>query len=195
MTKRNSTKVISIIAGVMCVVLFVGALTVLFDETDNLTTSPGSIYVEVDGERISKNKEDHIIVYGNEYRFDVGYTLEKNTHKEKFFVDIVPNITEETSFDFIVGDDIFAYEGVTDLEDAFNLKVYDGYFTIHPTKDLSEAIQDIFPDKEISGVPGTINSNISYYKIIVSNENKTKRLEITFQLAGRVMLDRYEVIF
>lgn len=195
MTKRKSTKIISIIAGVMCLVLFVGALTVLFEETDHLSTSPGTLYVEVEGERISKNKEDHIVFYGNEYRFDVGYTLNMTSSEEKFYVDIVPNITDETSFDFMVGDEIFAYEGIVSFEEAFELNVYDDYFTIHPKKDLSEAIQDIFPDKVVSGVPVTVNSDISYYKIVVSNENKTKQLEITFQLAGRVILDKYEVIF
>ena len=195
MTKRKSTKIISIIAGVMCLVLFVGALTVLFDETDHLSTSPGTIYVEVEGERISKNKEDYIVVYGNEYKFYVGYTLDIGSQEEKYLVDIVPNITETTSFDFTVGEEIYAYEGITSLEEAFELLVYENYFTIHPTKDLPNVIQELFPDEQISGVPSTVNSDISYYKIIVSNENKTKQLEITFQLAGRVMLDRYEVIF
>lgn len=194
MVKRKVTIITKIVAGVLLLVLFVGAMNYIFKETDNLTI-PGTFYVEVDGERISNNKNDYVVLYGNEYRFDVGYAMDMGTSDDVFIVEIVPNISDETSFDFMVGNEIFAYEGLNDLSAGFNLKIYDGYFTIHPTMELENIIQTAFPDKTVSGIPGSVNSEISYYKLIISNEDRTSILEITFQLAGRIILDKYEVMF
>ena len=176
-------------------VLFVGSLTFLLKETDNLTTNPGALYVEVDGQRITSNKDDQAIAYGTEYRFDVGYALDINSQKKEYTVTILPNVTDKTSFDFKVGNDLYAYEGINDLNQGFNVKIYDDYFTIKATSDLPDMIKGIFPNATITGVPDTINSEISYYKIIISSKDKSQSLEITFHLVGNLILDKYEVIF
>lgn len=195
MAKRNGTKIATVISSILLLVLFVGMLTFLLKETDNLTTNPGALYVEVDGERISSNKDDQAISYGKEYRFDVGYALDIDSQKKEYTVSIVPNVTDDTSFDFKVNNDLYAYEGINDLNQGFNVQVYDDYFTIRATTDLSEIIKGIFPNATISGVPDTINSEISYYKIIISSKDKSQSLEITFHLVGNLILDKYEVIF
>lgn len=195
MAKRNGTKIATVISSILLLVLFVGMLTVLLKETNNLTTSPGALYVEVDGERISSNKDDQAISYGKEYRFDVGYALDIDSQKKEYTVSIVPNVTDDTSFDFKVNNDLYAYEGINDLNQGFNVQVYDDYFTIRATTDLPEIIKGIFPNATVSGVPNTINSEISYYKIIISSKDKSQSLEITFHLVGNLILDKYEVIF
>ena len=195
MAKRNGTKIATVISSILLLVLFVGMLTFLLKETDNLTTNPGALYVEVDGERISSNKDDQAISYGKEYRFDVGYALDIDSQKKEYTVSIVPNVTDDTSFDFKVNNDLYAYEGINDLNQGFNVQVYDDYFTIRATTDLPEIIKGIFPNAAISGVPDTINSEISYYKIIISSKDKSQSLEITFHLVGNLILDKYEVIF
>lgn len=195
MAKRNGTKIATVISSILLLVLFVGMLTFLLKETNNLTTSPGALYVEVDGERISSNKDDQAISYGKEYRFDVGYALDIDSQKKEYTVSIVPNVTNDTSFDFKVNNDLYAYEGINDLNQGFNVQIYDDYFTIRATTDLPEIIKGIFPNATISGVPDTINSEISYYKIIISSKDKSQSLEITFHLVGNLILDKYEVIF
>ena len=195
MAKRNGTKIATVISSILLLVLFVGMLTFLLKETDNLITNPGALYVEVDGERISSNKDDQAISYGKEYRFDVGYALDIDSQKKEYTVSIVPNVTNDTSFDFKVNNDLYAYEGINDLNQGFNVQVYDDYFTIRATTDLPEIIKGIFPNATISGVPDTINSKISYYKIIISSKDKSQSLEITFHLVGNLILDKYEVIF
>lgn len=195
MAKRNGTKIATVISSILLLVLFVGMLTFLLKETDNLTTNPGALYVEVDGERISSNKDDQAISYGKEYRFDVGYALDIDSQKKEYTVSIVPNVTNDTTFDFKVNNDLYAYEGINDLNQGFNVQVYDDYFTIRATTDLPEIIKGIFPNATISGVPDTINSEISYYKIIISSKDKSQSLEITFHLVGNLILDKYEVIF
>ena len=195
MAKRNGTKIATVISSILLLVLFVGMLTFLLKETDNLTTNPGALYVEVDGERISSNKDDQAISYGKEYRFDVGYALDIDSQKKEYTVSIVPNVTNDTSFDFKVNNDLYAYEGINDLNQGFNVQVYDDYFTIKATSDLPEIVKGIFPNATVSGVPNTINSEISYYKIIISSKDKSQSLEITFHLVGNLILDKYEVIF
>ena len=195
MAKRNGTKIATVISSILLLVLFVGMLTFLLKETDNLTTNPGALYVEVDGERISSNKDDQAISYGKEYRFDVGYALDIDSQKKEYTVSIVPNVTDDTSFDFKVNNDLYAYEGINDLNQGFNVQIYDDYFTIKATSDLPEIVKGIFPNATVSGVPNTINSEISYYKIIISSKDKSQSLEITFHLVGNLILDKYEVIF
>lgn len=195
MSKRKSTKIATVISSILLLVLFVGMLTFLLKETNNLTTNPGAIYVEVDGERISSNKDDQAIAYGTEYRFDVGFALDINSQKKEYTVSIVPNVTEATSFDFKVGDDLYAYEGINDLNQGFNVQIYDDYFTIKATSDLSGMIGGMFPNATISGVPTTVNSEISYYKMIISSKDKSQSIAITFHLSCNVILDKYEVIF
>jgi len=195
MAKRNGTKIATVISSILLLVLFVGMLTFLLKETNNLTTNPGALYVEVDGERISSNKDDQAISYGKEYRFDVGYALDIDSQKKEYTVSIVPNVTNDTSFDFKVNNDLYAYEGINDLNQGFNVQIYDDYFTIKATSDLPEIVKGIFPNATVSGVPNTINSEISYYKIIISSKDKSQSLEITFHLVGNLILDKYEVIF
>lgn len=195
MAKRNGTKIATVISSILLLVLFVGMLTFLLKETNNLTTNPGALYVEVDGERISSNKDDQAISYGKEYRFDVGYALDIDSQKKEYTVFIVPNVTNDTSFDFKVNNDLYAYEGINDLNQGFNVQIYDDYFTIKATSDLPEIVKGIFPNATVSGVPNTINSEISYYKIIISSKDKSQSLEITFHLVGNLILDKYEVIF
>ena len=195
MAKRNGTKIATVISSILLLVLFVGMLTFLLKETNNLTTNPGALYVEVDGERISSNKDDQAISYGKEYRFDVGYALDIDSQKKEYTVSIVPNVTDDTSFDFKVNNDLYAYEGINDLNQGFNVQIYDDYFTIKATSDLPEIVKGIFPNATVSGVPDTINSEISYYKIIISSKDKSQSLEITFHLVGNLILDKYEVIF
>ena len=195
MAKRNGTKIATVISSILLLVLFVGMLTFLLKETNNLTTNPGALYVEVDGERISSNKDDQAISYGKEYRFDVGYALDIDSQKKEYTVSIVPNVTDDTSFDFKVNNDLYSYEGINDLNQGFNVQIYDDYFTIKATSDLPEIVKGIFPNATISGVPNTINSEISYYKIIISSKDKSQSLEITFHLVGNLILDKYEVIF
>ena len=195
MAKRNGTKIATVISSILLLVLFVGMLTFLLKETNNLTTNPGALYVEVDGERISSNKDDQAISYGKEYRFDVGYALDIDSQKKEYTVSIVPNVTNDTTFDFKVNNDLYAYEGINDLNQGFNVQIYDDYFTIKATSDLPEIVKGIFPNATISGVPDTINSEISYYKIIISSKDKSQSLEITFHLVGNLILDKYEVIF
>lgn len=195
MTKRKSTTIATVISTILLLVLFVGSLTFLLKETDNLTTNPGSLYVEVDGQRITSNKDDQAIAYGTEYRFDVGYALDINSQKKEYTVTILPNVTDKTSFDFKVGNDLYAYEGINDLNQGFNVKIYDDYFTIKATSDLPDMIKGIFPNATITGVPDTINTEISYYKMIISSKDKSQSITITFHLFGNVILDKYEVIF
>ena len=195
MTKRKSTTIVTVISTILLLVLFVGSLTFLLKETDNLTTNPGALYVEVDGQRITSNKDDQAIAYGTEYRFDVGYALDINSQKKEYTVTILPNVTDKTSFDFKVGNDLYAYEGVNDLNQGFNVKIYDDYFTIKATSDLPDMIKGIFPNATITGVPDTINTEISYYKMIISSKDKSQSITITFHLFGNVILDKYEVIF
>lgn len=195
MAKRKSTKIATVISSILLLVLFVGTLTFLFKETDNLTTNPGTLYVEVDGQRISSNKDDQAISFGAEYRFDVGYALNINSQKKEYTVSVVPNVTDDTSFDFKVDNDLYAYEGIKDLSQWFNVKVYDDYFTLKAICDLPEMIQGIFPSATVMGVPTTINTEKSYYKMIISSKDKSQTLVITFHLFGKVILDKYEVIF
>lgn len=195
MTKRKSTTIATVISTILLLVLFVGSLTFLLKETDNLTTNPGALYVEVDGQRITSNKDDQAIAYGTEYRFDVGYALDINSQKKEYTVTILPNVTDKTSFDFKVGNDLYAYEGINDLNQGFNVKIYDDYFTIKATSDLPDMIKGIFPNATITGVPDTINTEISYYKMIISSKDKSQSITITFHLFGNVILDKYEVIF
>ena len=75
------------------------------------------------------------------------------------------------------------------------MEIYDDYFTIKATSDLPDMIKGIFPNATITGVPDTINTEISYYKMIISSKDKSQSITITFHLFGNVILDKYEVIF
>ena len=195
MAKRKSTKIASVIAIVLLLVLFVGGVSILFKETDNFNTSLGSLYVEIDGVRITADKDNHVIFYGQECRVNVGYTLAFDEKEKGYEVCVVPNATGATDFDFLVGDDLFAYSGIDDLSEGFNLQKYEDFFTIKATYDLPVMIKDIFNEDEVAGVPSTVNSNVPYYKMVISSEDKSQQIAITFQLASNVLLDKYEVIF
>ena len=139
------------------------------------------------------------IVVEDEYRFDVKYTfgfMQKKNEKLGYHVQIIPNITDETDFDFIVNGQNFKYSDEADLMQGFEITLYDDYFTLEANKDLSEILSDLHLGSPVTGVPSAIDSGINYFTLMIFSEDKSTKIAINFNLVAlKIFLSPDHIVF
>lgn len=138
MTKKN--KLVRLITSLLVVLLIIGSVGVILhflgigkdDITDILNPA---FRVEYDSE-VYKSDTENIIALPvkGKVRFEVKGT-------SSYTVDIVPNVTTETDFEYEVDGIKYKYGEEKSLSSAFDLKIYDGAFTIDT--DVSYALDNI----------------------------------------------------
>lgn len=197
-TRRRISTATNAIVAIFIVLLLLGVVGFFAFFTNNFTSDFKTFYVKVRGETILNDKEHYEISVNEEYRFDIGYTFGFFNKDQKlgYHVKIVPNITDETKFDFTINGEKYGYEGETDLTQGFDVKQYDDYFTITATKDLPDILQSMYPNKTLTDVPNAINSGQDYFMLLIYSEDETTRIAIKFELTIlRIILTPDKVVF
>lgn len=147
--------------------------------TNNFTTGFATFYIEYDGKTITADKGGYAFDLGEEYRIDVGYSLDfVNEEKLTYNVKVVPNITEETDFVIETGNDRYKFSDMGDLTEFFKIDCYDGYFTITAEKPLNGIIKAVYGDTAV-GTP-VVDGSIDYLTLVVSSEDGGKVINLGF---------------
>jgi hypothetical protein len=87
-----------------------------------------------------------------------------------YTVKIVPNVTDETDFEYYVGDNSYLFSGETSLTSVFDIETYDSYFTINCDNDysLSGVLSAIWGGRDDITVS---NPSFSPYKMVVTSSS------------------------
>lgn len=196
--QRISTATNAIIA-VLIVILLLGVVGFFAFFTNGFTSDFKTFYVNVRGKTIMNDTDGYEIVVEDEYRFDVKYTfgfMQKKNEKLGYHVQIIPNITDETDFDFIVNGQNFKYSDEADLMQGFEITLYDDYFTLEANKDLSEILSDLHLGSPVTGVPSAIDSGINYFTLMIFSEDKSTKIAINFNLVAlKIFLSPDHIVF
>ena len=135
-----------------------------------------------------------ILKTNTEYRFDCLYIFSKlfKNQNKGFKVKIVPNVTEDTKFEFEVDDVIYSYAGVKDLTRAFNIRQYDTYFTLILSNDSTVygILSSLYSGKTVT-LPENFDNSKAYYTLIVSSYNEI--VEYRFNLVLDFLPDGIEL--
>ena len=184
--KHTFDTIVKIVVWVVLAALLLGFVSFIARYTNNFTSDFKTFYVKFGDKTIMNDTAEVCIEKEVEYRFDVSYSLgflSKATNSD-FQVQIKPNITKEAEFEFTVDDEKCSYSDIKDLTAYFNVKCYDGYFTLVADKDLSMILQSMYPEKTLEGVPQALDSGKDYFLLEIANQDKSTRINIAFRLVS-----------
>lgn len=185
--KKNTGKsILSVVVWLLLVALLLGVVGFFARFTNNFTSGFSTFYVEFGDKQITNDKDSYVFEKDSEYRFDVGYSLAflNKDGKNGFSVQVLPNITDETNFEFTADDERYLYSDIKDLTACFNVRCYDSYFTLTADKDLPAIIQSLHQDKALSTIPTTIDGGKDYFLLVISNEDNSTSIRISFNLVS-----------
>lgn len=187
---------------VLLLLLVVGMIGFFALFTNGFTSDLKSFYVEFNGKKILTQNNNLALDCDKELRFDIKYTFDvfagKDSEPKGYSVQIVPNITAETNFDFTVDGQIYSFAGEKDLTSAFNIVEYDTYFTLNlpSTLTLQQVLQAVYGNAKTVTVDNA-KSNLKYYRLVITSYDGTVSYSIFFNpyyAVISVTLDKEEII-
>lgn len=187
METEKKNNFVAILSKLIILALVVIAFGFLFFRTDGFTTTK-SFYLKCDENKFISNANDFDILLNKEYKFEIVSEKDKILHKDsKYFVSVIPNITQSSTFSFKVDGENVKFDEVKSLSKGFIIKAYEDYFTLKAFEDLPDILKSIYPGKEVSDCPSTLDSGIPYFKLVVSNENN-ESVCVNFNLKHNVVI-------
>ena len=178
---RNKNNIIAtLLSGLILVLIVIGVVGYISIYTNNFTTDLKTFHLKIDGEKIINDIDNFEIELNKEYKFEVIDNFYIHTPLE---CTIVPNLDiDATKFEFYV-DNIyhqFCYE--ESLIKGFEIKVFQNYFILKASKDLTDILQLNYPNKNIQGCPNASNSGVNYFRLKVYSSDLSQTININFHL-------------
>lgn len=187
MSNKRSDSIISKISYTI-IVIFVGLLLLLFicffaKFTNGFTSSFATFYVEYDGKTIASDKPGYVFELGKKYDFKVGYTLGFLNNEEKTFsVEVIPNITDKTDFNYMLSSETHNFSSIKSLTSYFDIEGNENGFTFSASKTLEQMVAQ-YHNNDVIGVPAVNESSVDYLKLVISSEDNSQQINLTFNLA------------
>lgn len=160
---------LAILAGVIFFAVFTNGFKGDFKE----------FYVTVRGENeraeLVTESTDLDVYLCRKYRIEPKYIMNLLSKDKKldYSVTIAPNITEDTDFEFAVGDQSVKYSQVTDLSEVISIEKHDDYFVLEIDDDLPAMLKKLYRTDNVQGVPSVVDSYDPYITIrVYSDGNK-----------------------
>lgn len=181
MRKRAGSKItyIIIVVAVLAVLLLVGGFIARY--TNNFTSDFKTFYVEYGGKTITSDKTDIEFVRSEPNRINVGYSLGfLNKEKGNYSVEVLPNVTDETDFDYSVNGKNYKFSEITDFTEYYKIEKYDDYFTFTMWDDIDGILDMMYHGDNVAGIPDLKGTNL--LKLVIYNEDKTAKINIGFKL-------------
>lgn len=138
-----------------------------------LTNEKGDVYGSTDKVRLACDKET---------KFGVNYTFSDG---KSYSVQVLPNVTDETEFEYTVDGEAYKYSDIKDLTDVFKVRLYDDYFTVQMPEDMSQVMQVLYKDKDVELPDGIDLMTTPYFKLIVKSYNEKD--EVTIMLTRAII--------
>ena len=183
MSKRKSTNDFStILSSLIILLLVVGVVGFLFIYTENFTTPLKDFYVTCGNDDFISDRENFDIVVGKEYKFEITTNINVSGTEKKYIVSVVPNETSTTTFSYDVDGTQYNYVDIQSLAKGFSIVAYDDYFTLTARNDLPEILKFYHGTDTIENVPGAIDTDLPYFRLVVQSADLTETININFNL-------------
>lgn len=182
MKKRKSTNFSAILSSLFILLLVVGVVGFLFIYTENFTTPLKNFSVRCGNDDFIGDRENFNIVLGKEYKFEIKTNINLSGTEKKYIVSVVPNETSTTAFAFNVDGTAKNYGEIESLGKGFSLVAYDDYFLFTAYKDLPEILNMYYPTSTLENVPSALNSDLSYFRLVVQSADNSETININFNI-------------
>jgi len=185
MSKRKSTNNFStILSSFVILILVVGVVGFLFIMTNNFTTELKNFYVKCGNDTFIDDRQNFDIILDKEYKFEITNTL--GGADAGYIVSIIPNVTSTNAFAFKVDGTSTNYSDIDSLAKGFSIVAYEDYFTFKATMELKDILQLYYLGNTLTDIPTTFNSDIPYYKLVISSKNLTETININFNIKSEI---------
>lgn len=181
MKKSTNNTFATILSSLLILVVVAGFVGFFFIFTDEFTTPLKNFRVSCGDNDFIGDCDNYDIVVGQEYVFKIEKNKILSNKKEKYTVNVLPNVTIETDFEFLVDGNKVKYSDIVRLNKGFDIKAYDNSFIIKANMDLPQIIEEIYYGSEVSNVPSVYNTAMPYFKLVVVS-SKNEQINISFNL-------------
>ena len=180
--KKTSSKIASVIVVIAIVLVLALVAGFIARFTNNFTTGFKTFYVEYDGKTITTDTSDIKFLCNYSNRVNVGYSLEfLNKEKSDYNVQVLPNVTDKTDFEYTVDEATYLFSDIEDLTKYFEIEKHEDYFIFQTDKSLSGIMQTMYAGQTVTGIPqGDDATNL--LKLVVSTADNSISLNLAFTL-------------
>lgn len=138
-----------------------------------LTNEKGDVYGSTDKVRLACDKKT---------KFSVNYTF---SDSKSYSVQVLPNVTDETEFEYAVDGELYKFSDIKDVTEAFKVKLYDGYFTVQMPEDMPRVMQVLYAESEVELPEGIDLMKKPYFKLVAKSYNEKD--EVTIMLTRAII--------
>lgn len=193
MSGRNTNSIFKVITYIVLVLLLIAAIGFIIRFTNGGTTDFKAFYVQI-GETVYTEDSQIELPYGSTH-FETKYTFASNeADKHKGYkVQIVPNVTNETNFDFTVNGQIYSFGAEKDFTSAFEIEYGKTGFTINNYGlRVDKILQSIYDGQTVT-VP-EIKSEKVYFNLVVSSYNEKQTIILGLRFAEGMFIELPEKV-
>lgn len=181
--KRTNGKIGKVFAYVFLLLVIAAIIGFIVHFTNGFTSDFATFYVQVDDTMYT----DIGVVELQNYepvRFETKYTFKQGNEKHRGYnMKIVPNITDETNFDFTVDGKVFSFAGESDFSKVFDIKRDEvGFEIINKKLSMEKILQSMYAYKNVAFDCTFDMENKIYFNLVVSSYNEKQEIVIGLRL-------------
>lgn len=200
MAKQGTVKISKVLSYVLIVLVLIAVCGVFAYFTNGFTSEFKSFYVEANGDKVLSNGSGYLLAPSEPLNVDVKYTFGALSEEQKgYTVQVLPNVDENSDFDFTVDDGIYNFGSETDLSKGFNIEYKDTSFTLAPKGQMEDVLAGIYPDSVITVNKVKLNYEKDLFKLVVTSYNGEASVSINFKISdcmiSGVTFDKEEIVF
>ena len=191
------TKATTIIAYVLIVLALVGVIGFIAKFTSGFTSDFKTFYVTIDGKDVMTEANHYAIGKSETMKVDIKYTFNSsNSEVSGYSVKIVPNVSEDKNFEFMVDGEVHSFYDIEDLTDGFIIEKSETSFTITPKGELTDILKAVYPEGEVSDC--SEHNHYNMFSLVITSYNGASTVTVNFAVlreAERVFFDQEAIVF
>ncbi len=182
MKRKSNNSFATLLSGLIIFLIVVLVVGFIYIRTDGLTSPLKNFYVSYGNDDIMSDRANFDVVIEKEYKFDITTNINITGKESKYKIAIVPNDIEKTNFTFSADETQVEYKTMESLAKGFSISAHEDYFTFMANLDLPEIIGLYYSDMTITGCPTAIDSDIPYFRLVISSVDNSETININFSL-------------
>lgn len=178
----RGSKLITAIFYIVLVLVIAGVAGFILKLTNGGTDSFKFFYLENENGDVYGSSDSVKLSCTEETKFTVKYTF---ANSKSYSVKVVPNVTEETDFEYTVDGEVYKFSDIKDLTEVFKVKLYDDYFTVEMPEHMSKVMEVLYEGQNVELPDGIDLMAKPYFKLVAKSYNEKD--EVTILLTRAVI--------
>lgn len=179
--KLTSTKFGKFLSYVVVILLLAAVCGSLAYFTNGFTSDFKTFYVESNGKTYLSNTSNYVLSQEEDNVFDVKYTFGAiNKEISGYSVKIVPNVTNENDFDFIVDGATYSFGAEKDLTKCFEIVKNKDCFSVKGDFTMQSILNKLYPTQTVTFDVNDVNWEVDNFTLLVYSYNNEAVISIGF---------------